>query len=305
MGAFVMRIIIALALTVTAVNLPAPAMAQTPPPISRTIPLTFTGVVTNDVTHSIMIRQPNGASVPFTGPVPDYPYKVGDPVTISFNATVPTQAYYAPGGPYRGQLAADGLYRINVGGQSVPGSGFTPAAGGVGAISNPDVSGPISPNANNRPTSVRMTIVYDANADSYSLEFPNGSWSVYDVTGPSYSYDPATGALAGGAIACPGGTGSGCNENNPGGFVLTGDGTSASARVPIFTPANPTPNSFIAGLFDLIFSGSWNLPTFGGSGGTSSGSSGGGTQIPEPSMMFLFGGGALALLGRRRKPKAT
>jgi hypothetical protein len=266
-------------------------------PISRTIPLVFSGVVSNDVTNAIRIRQPDGSFAPFTGPVPDYPYKVGDPVSISFNAIVPTQAFYAAGGPYQGQLAADGLYRINVGGQLGSGSGFIPGPGGVGAITNPDVSGPISPNANGLPTAVRLTIVYDSNADSYSLEFPNGTWSAFNLNGPSYTYDPATGALAGTNVACPGGIASGCNENNPGGFAIVGTESTAVARnVPVFTPATPTPTSFIAGLFDLTFGGRWNLPTFG---------SGGATQVPEPGMMLLFAGGVGALMRRRREKKAA
>jgi PEP-CTERM motif len=274
------------------------AMAQTAPPISRTIPLTFTGVVTNDVTNSIKIRQPDGSFAPYTGPVPDYPYKVGDPVTISFNATVPTQAFYAPGGPYGGQVAADGIYRLNVGGQAGFGSGFIPGPGGVGAISNPDVTGPISPNANTRATGVNMTIVYDSNADTYSLAYPNGGWSMYDLNAPSYTFDPATGTLSGGAVACPGGVALGCNDNNPGGFTFVGTENSATGKnIGIYTPASNTPTSYIAGVFDLVFGGSWNLPTYGGGGGS--------TSVPEPSMMFLFGGGAAALLRRRRQKKAA
>jgi PEP-CTERM motif len=271
------------------------ALAQTAP-VSRTIPVIFSGVVTNDVTNEIKIRQPDGSFAPFAGPVPDYPYKVGDEVKISFNAVVPTQAFYAPGGPYRGQVAADGLYRINVGGQTGSGSGFFPGPGGVGAITSPNVSGPITPNANTLATSVRMTIVYDSNADSYSLEFPNGSWSMFNLNGPSYTYDQTSGALAATSVACPGGVTFGCNENNPGGFAFNGTETTAVARnIPIFTPVTPTPTSFIAGLFNLNFGGKWNLPTFG---------SGGATQVPEPGMMLLFAGGVGALVARRRKKAA-
>jgi PEP-CTERM motif len=272
----------------------APALAQSPP-VSRTIPLSFTGVVTNDVTNAIKIRQPDGSFAPYAGPVPDYPYKVGDRVTISFNATVPTQAFYARGGPYQGQLSADGIYRINIGGQP-GGGGFTPGPGGVGAISSPDITGPIYANANagSVGTGVNMTIVYDANADSYSLEFPNGRWSAFDLGAPSYTYDPATGRLSGGAVACPGGITSGCNDITPGGFALTGTENSATgSNIPVYTASAP-PESYIAGLFNLVFGGSWNLPTYGS----------GATSVPEPGTMLLFGGGVAALIRRRRTRKA-
>lgn len=269
-----------------------PATAQTAP-ISRTVPLTFTGTVTNDVTNTIQIRQPDGSTVPYTGPVPDYPYKAGDPITISFNATLPTKAFYEPGGPYGGQVAADGIYRIAIGGQP-SGGAFTPGPGGVGVITIPDVSGPITGNANGTGSFARMMIVYDSKADTYSLEYPNGTWGVHDMNGPSYTYDQASGALASAQASCRGGTRIGCNEINPGGFSIIGNESSASANIAIWSPsANNDPNtSYIDGLFRMVINGSWNLPTWNGSGGS--------TEVPEPGMALMFGSGALALLRRRR-----
>jgi PEP-CTERM motif len=298
----VIKRILALALTVAAPNLAAaPAAAQSflpaSPPFSKEISLTFTGVVTNDVTKAIGIRQPDNSLVPYTGPVPEFPYKKGDPVSISFNAVVPTKAFYDGG--YQGQVANDGIYRISIGTQfTVGGGGFS--SFGIGAISGPEVSGPIFADGRS-PATVRMTIVYDSNSDSYSLEYPNGNWSMRSFNGPSYSYDPVTGAVAGVAAACPGGTTIGCRDGG-GGFNLTGTATSGSASIPLYAPSTPNqpPSGFINGLFDLLFSGSWNLPTF-GSGGSSSG---GATQVPEPGMMLLFGGGVAALVRRRRKVKA-
>lgn len=275
----------------------APATAQTAP-ISRSVPLTFTGVVANDITNTIKVRQPDGTTVPYVGPVPDYPYKAGDPVTISFNATLPTKAFYEPGGPYHGQIAADGIYRISLGGQT--GSGYTPGPGGVSAVTVPDVSGPISGDANGYGSYARMIIVYDSKADTYSLEFPNGSWGLSDMNGPSYTYDQTSGALAPAAANCRGGTRIGCNDINPGGFGITGNESSASANISIWSPAtNNDPNtSYIDGLFNLLINGSWNLPTW-------NGGSGGSTEVPEPGMAVLFGSGALAMLARRRRKAAA
>jgi PEP-CTERM motif len=298
-----MKSILAFALVAAATNLgnaPAAAQSSLPasPPFSKEISLTFTGVVTNDVTKSIGIRQPDNSLVPYTGPVPEFPYKKGDPVAISFNAVVPTKAFYDVG--YQGQVANDGIYRISIGSQfTVGGGGFS--SFGIGTISGPEVSGPIFA-ASRSGATVRMTIVYDSNSDSYSLEYPNGNWTMNSFNGPSYSYDPVTGAVAGVAAACPGGTISGCNIDNAGGFDFNGTATTGSASIPLYAPSTPNqpPSGFVNGLFNLLFSGSWNLPTFGSSGS----SSGGATQVPEPGMMLLFGAGVAALVRRRRKVKA-
>jgi PEP-CTERM motif len=256
--------------------------------------VTFAGIVANDVTNEIRIRQPDGSYAPFTGPVPEYPYKKGDAVTLSFNATVPTQAFYAAGGPYQGQIAADGIYNINLQAPFFSGGG---GPGGIGNVTTPDVSGPITAAPNStQPTNTRLTIVYDSNADTYSLQFPtstavNGPASFVSgaYTGPGYTYDAATGTLA----SC---VGVGCGPAGSQNFALSGSSdTSISAPIiGIFgtTPGAGAASGSFAGVFNLLFSGSWNLPTFNG---------GGATQVPEPGMMLLFGGGALALIARRRR----
>jgi hypothetical protein len=253
-------------------------------PISRTIPVTFTGVVVDDVANTIKIRQPDGSFANFTGPVPDYPYKKGDAVTLSFNATVPTQAFYQPGGPYTGQVAADGIYKIGIASPAYTG-GTTP--GGVGNMGAIDVSGPIRPVDNNgQPTNLGgFTIVYDSNADSYSLEFPSGQWTAGKFDGPGYGYDAATGTVSATNTTC---TSANCAD---GGMVLTGNSTGFSATN---APVSGSSGG-IAGFFSALFSGTWNLPTWTGNG------SGGSTDVPEPGMAVLFGSGALALLARRRK----
>jgi hypothetical protein len=267
-----------------------PVAAQTAP-ISRVVPIAFAGVVADDVTNTIKIRQPDGTYANFTGPVPDYPYKKGDAVTISFNATLPTKAFYDPAsGAYKGQIAADGIYRIGLSSPAYNGGG---GPGGVGNLTVPDVSGSINPAPNfGQPTNARMTIVYDSNADSYSIDFAPNTFIAGQYTGPGFTYDATSSSLSN----C---YGSACGpepENNQN-FGLNGNATSVStSNIGIFgTAAGTGPGSGSgAGLFSLLFNGSWNLPTW-------KSGSGGSTEVPEPGMAVLFGSSALALLMRRRK----
>jgi hypothetical protein len=93
----------------------SPVLAQVTPtgPTSNRLNVTFTGTVTNDVTNAIRIRQPDGSTTLYQGPVPEYPYQRGDTVTIGFATDVPNRNFYnSPA--YTGQIAADGIYRIAV-----------------------------------------------------------------------------------------------------------------------------------------------------------------------------------------------
>jgi PEP-CTERM motif len=290
-----MRNGLALAFVLAAVNLPAAASAQVTG-ISATLNrlnVQFTGTVTNDVTNSIQIRQPNGTLVPFTGPVPDYPYKVGDQVTIGFQTIVPNRNLFADPA-YAGQVAADGIYRFgiapNVGSQSLTNYWAT----GI------DVSGPVTVESQpvGASNSLRgITIVYDANADSYSLELGSNGWGVGPVNAPTYTYDPATGQLTPRSGACFGGSCTSAGLNVSGNATSAHIGGFPTGGINIDNPQNPGGGGLFAGL-DL--SGLFNFGIFGGGGGSS-----GGTKVPEPSMMLLFGGGTLALFRRRRKVKAA
>lgn len=266
-----------------------PLAAQTGPQ-QRTISVQFTGVVTNEISDTIKVRQPDGSFSTFTGPVPDYPYKKGDSVTIGYNTVVPTKAYYDEA--YRGQIAADGIYRIQVSGPNNAGGG-TP----FGLAQNFDVSGPIKPVANSgQPLGFSgMTIVYDSIKDNYSLELPRGTWNAALFDAPGYNYDPATGRLTSSKTSCLDGTGGSCERTGDGGFALTGDQRSVSANnIPIYNIAGALPeNAGRTGLFSLLFAGSWNLPFFGSGGGDP-------VDVPEPASVLFFGAGA-GLLGWRRR----
>ena len=284
-----MKIAVALLLA-TPMSLPAPALAQAAQ--YREVPVTFTGIVANDVTDTIMLRQPNGTSVPYTGPMPSYPYQKGDQVSISFNTILPTKAYYDDPS-YSGQIAADGIYRINVFGPGNPGTDF------FGVAPDFDVSGPMTPTSNaGQPLSVSgMTIVYDSNADSYSLDFANSGWVASLMDSPGFLYDPTGGSLSASRSSCLGGSPSSCIDSGDGGFTLTGGAANAGATIPIYSSGA---GSYVAGLFNLLFSGSWNLPTYGSGTGST-----GGTQVPEPGMALLFGIGAWAMVARQRKRKTA
>lgn len=262
----------------------APVEAQI---LQTTVPITFTGVVSNSVAKTIMIYQPDGSTAPYTGPVPAYPYEKGTPVKITFNATLPTKEYYASP-QYKGQIAADGIYRLQLATQSIKQS-----IDGYNTITTPftDLGYPTG-TFGQSPTAF-INLVFDTNTNTYSLEGSGGFLSAY-YQGPGFRYDATTGQL----IGCA--NGNECSNGLPGSFHLTGPGenyfrlTGDSTGTQISTGSIPIiddiTNGF-AGYFGVTLTGSWNLPQFGG----------GATQVPEPGMLGLFGGGVLLMTARRRR----
>ncbi len=272
-----------------ALAMPAAVLSQSAP-ISRTIPVTFSGVVSSTAADTILVRQPDGSLSTFTGPLPDLAYAKGDPVTISFNATLPTKAFY-DSGLYQGQIAADGIYRITLASQPYIGSSI----GGIGVSTPADVSGPINPTDNfGQPTNTRMTIVYDYNADSYSIE-GGGNFASGAYSSPGYIYDAASGSY----VACS--NSQSCRVSAQIDPIISsigaGAGNSATTvqsgnfRIISTDPSSGTGTGF----FSWLFSGSWNLPQF----------TGGATQVPEPGTLLLFGIASAAVAGRRRKKRAA
>jgi hypothetical protein len=266
------------------------AVGQTVP-ISRTVPLTFTGVVSNSVTDSVRIVQPDGSYANYTGPLPEYPYAQDAPVTISFNATLPTKAFY-DAGVYQGQVAADGIYRISVASPFYTG-GTSP--GGIGNSTIADVSGPIGP-ANNfgQPTNTVMTIVYDYNSDSYSLE-GGGSFVTGAQSGPGYLWNAAAGEY----VLCNVSGGPGCQGSASADPVLmtlaaSADGSTVSTGNVRINSTDPSSSTGF-GLFNLSFLGNWNLPQ----------SNSNPVDVPEPGMLLLFGAASAILLLRRRSKRTA
>jgi hypothetical protein len=287
-----------LAISVVMAN-PAAAQVQAIGPTQNRLNVTFTGTVTNDVINTIRIRQPDGTTTRYSGPVPEYPYQRGDTVQISFETVAPNRNFYnSPA--YTGQIAADGIYRIQV---TSPISGIS---GTPGYTNDVDVSGPIGVEgrAGAGPIALRgITLVYDSNADTYSLELASNGWSVSPLDAPTYTYDATTGILVPRSSAC---IGPQCESSN---IVARGDANNVTIGVPFSNGGNPA-NSIpiansreptVAGFFDAInLSGAFNFSIFGSSSG-----GGGPVDVPEPSTVLLFGAGAAAVMCRRRKKLAA
>jgi PEP-CTERM motif len=258
----------AAAITLGATNAHAQGAPQT-----RALTVQYSGVITNDVADTLMIRQPDGTFARYTGTVPNYAYNKGDAVTVSFTTTVPTGAYYDANNVPR---SADGIYRFFVQGPLGQGGTFGKAVA--------DISGPLGASSNYASSGI--TVVFDSNSDTYSLEFPNDRFSIGYFSGASFLYDVNSGALLPTSRNCF--TAGGCDT----GAYIQGDATdikltSDTGRADgSADPVTLGPS----GSFTLGFKGSWNLPTYSA------------TQVPEPASIGLFAGG-LALLQRARRRK--
>lgn len=268
------------------------AAAQTAP-ISRTVQVTFSGIVSSTAADTMLVRQPDGSLATFQGQLPPLPYAQGDPISISFNATLPTRAFF-DSGTYQGQIAADGIYRIRVANPYYTG-GTT--AGGIGNSTSADISGPINPALNSgQPTNSLMTIVYDYNTDSYSIE-GGGDFLSSAYSSPGYIYDAASQTY----VACSDALACRTSPNSDPILTSFGAGTGNSATTiqsgNIRVMSTDLTSGTGTGFFSWLFSGSWNLPQFGGGGGS--------TEVPEPGMLGLFGGAAAFLMLRRRRGKGA
>ena len=135
-----------------------------------------------------------------------------------------------------------------------------------------------------------LTIVFNSNTDNYSIEFPENRWVASPFDGPSFIYNSANGAVGSSSTTCI--RSQGCTDLGDAGFGLSGNATSiTTGNIRIFDLANAT-----RALFNIDFSGSWNLPIFGSGTGDP-------TDVPEPGSMLLFAGGIGVLMRRQRKQK--
>lgn len=273
------------AVSLAAMAFSTAATAQDSVPVQ----VTFTGTVSTSAQSTVMVRQPDGSMGPYTGVTPAYNYQANDPVSISFTTTMPSQAFLTANPQL---LAADGTYRAN----ATFSTQSSPTFGLVNP-SNFDVSGPIGITPTNQPSGLGgITLVYDSNSGQYSMEMPTGRWSFAAADGPTYDYNFATNTLTSSNSTC-------LNNNCSQGTGLTARGTESSIAYRgtiVGAPETAGGSEYTAGFWDMVWSGSWNLPTYG------SGTSGGATQVPEPSVIILFGSAAAGLMfARRRKRKAA
>lgn len=136
-----------------------------------------------------------------------------------------------------------------------------------------------------------MTLFYDFNTDSYSIE-GGGNFISGAFASPGYFFDAASGTY----VACSNDQTCGSSAGNDPVLSKIGAGAGNSAttaqsgnfRINSTDPAG----GLGTGIFSWLFTGSWNLPQFSG---------GGATQVPEPGMSGLFGGAVAALAMRRRR----
>lgn len=272
--------------------LPAAAAANVIAPSDdyRIVRVEFSGTVTSSITDDIVIRSSDGSVRPYTGPIPDYPFDTGDPITIGFDAIVPTgeaiQAGLVP-------PSADGIYTFQIGPRPEDLDRFP----GTASFGNFSGNGGIA-DTGNYGTDGNLSIVYDANTDSYLINpLPEGSFGLgNDTFGigffdfPYLAYDTSNDTLFTASLldlfpTNAGAAWSGLGEDS--GRIPT---TIYNFNGSEFLGARPV-GAFADG--NVRFSGSWNLPVFGRTS----------TPVPAPGIAVIFGlvCGALMLRRRRRR----
>ena len=278
---------------------PQAARAQSQPVGVQPTTITFTGVVSSDVAQTIQVIDPaTNKLVPYTGPVPVFSQPVGQPVTISFNANLPTKFFFdsynasvvANGGTALG-ANTNGLIQVTATSNLVSGTPTEAKATSVtysnGLLSHGSVADPTFPSS----PFERLSLIYDLKTDTYSIN-PTvnpangvGAFQNNGVVGAGFTFDVASGKL----VACT----TNCAK-------IMGSAPGVGPDFNLYSGANPgTITSFGAliydtlgrvwGTFDLAFSGTWSLPVYDASA----------TQVPEPGMLGLFGAGVLVLPLRR------
>lgn len=286
---------------------PQAAKAQSQPVGVQPTTITFTGVVSSNVAQTIMVRDPvTNQSVPYTGPVPPFSQPVGQPVTISFNANLPTKYFFdsvnaslvangqkALGADTNGIIPVTAVSNLTTG--SPTGALATSVTYSNGLLSYGSVA---DSNITYSPFE-RLGLIYDLKTDSYSINPGTnnlngfGAFENDGVVGAGFTFDVASGKL----VACS----TDCAK-------IAGSRPGVGPSFTLASGANPgTITSFGAQIFDTLghlwgtftlgFSGTWSLPIYDPSA----------TQVPEPGMLGLFGAGVMVLPLRRwraRRQKA-
>lgn len=252
----------------------------------KTIRIEYNAVVTKSPTDNVQILQPDGRITPFRGPIPDYPFKAGDPLKISFDAVVPSREAINKG---LIPAAADGIYQFELGPNIANDNSIIFNFPNLGAIGNLTGNGGIKGAGSTKSVNPdNIAIVYDANSDSYSIN-PNFDQRSED-----------------GRTFFVGGIETTVLTLNPQSFVLTSrqlsDGGSTfwegfadgSGRIPV-AAFGPSDQILLVDKF-LEFDGGFNLPFFSGQSPT---------PVPAPSALLLFSIGVCALIRSRKRKSAT
>lgn len=258
------------------------ASAQYQPPEGFfTVPIEFNGVITSSITDEITVVDRDGNAIPYTGPVPDYPFNTGDLITIGFDAIVPTGETISAG---LVPASADGIYRFEISPPTIlpdfpENASFTNLRGNGGITDN------IAFGDGGNLTS-GFVMVYDANSDQYSLDFVNldaqNPFAMGFFDGPMLRYDVDQELLTTVLF-------SDLFDTERLNWVGTGANTafldvgilSYSGDQLVDTQVSP-----------IFFEGGWNIPLFGRSDPV---------QVPEPPIVILFGIAAAGLIARRKR----
>ena len=260
-----------------------PVRAQT---AGGTMEIKFVGTITGSAADTLSLRRADGSMVPWTGPLPDYPYLKGDQVTITMNVR-PSGEYLDPNYPAK---PADGIYHFSViGGSQMAGLGTST---GIAPISALDVSGPIGPSGQWQ-SSTGMEMTYNSNTGQWNMNVSSTRFTLFEFDGPGYSFDPATNGMAltnttrQPVYSC-GDLGNGC-------FGFSGNNLTdlTTTNIPVWGT-----DGSLRGIFNLLFSGDWFL------NGVKQGG-GGSTQVPEPGQLALMTMALLPLIVRQRRRLAA
>ena len=264
-----------------------PALADTP---DGYVDLTFTGTVTRSIDETINVRNPDGSTVTLSGDnVPAYVYRVGD----SMSTTIRFATNDWHGNSMLDNPACGGNFSLAFG----TGGGGTGCSLEAVTIETPfgyAQLGGIGGDSRSSITGLNLSL----KDGQWDLSAPDGSYSFqYVGVNPIY-YDSATGTLSGADYnPC-------VNAYNCMAGIIQGTLNTLSFFVPIAGDYGKTTQlvGYDAGSAGkVLVTGSYSFSSSGGQTSSGGGSSGGPTEVPEPSMLALFGVGAAAVMLRRRR----
>jgi hypothetical protein len=249
---------------------------------AETLNIRYDGVVRSTPTESILVRDEQGRfTQPFQGQLPnDYLYQAGDNFSLTFTTEIPSREQMALN-------SVNGQFRLPLVGTGTRGVEF-------GTARNVELSGPARLEQTFPYNFNGIELVYLADRNQIFLDDRGGEWRFGPVDFPSLLRTGPDGAINVNGTSC---YGVGCESSGLGAFVNGGQ-----IRVPGIPLAEQDPASAfdvtIRGIFQFFVDGSFSLPYLSSLDNVGNGVP---TDVPEPSMLLLFGIGAGGLMRRRRK----